>query len=49
MTKFTKQDLRMNVVLASADHDEPFRLTALNSRQDHLTAVIVVGEVSVAV
>lgn len=46
MTSFTKQRRLVNVILASSDHSESFRLNALGYKSDHWTCSVVVGEVS---
>jgi len=45
LTQFTKQEQRMNVVLAASEHSEPFRLNELGCSSTHWTNTLIVGEV----
>ena len=46
LVEFTKETSQMNVILASSEHSEPFRLNELGFKSDHWTRTLVVGEVS---
>lgn len=47
LTRFSKQEQRMNVLLAASEHDESFRLHDLGFKSNQWTAAIIVGEVRV--
>ena len=45
LTRLTKQESRMNVLLAASEHTEPFRLAALGFNTAHMSRTVVACEV----
>ena len=45
LTLVTKEERRMNVVLAASEHAEPFRLAAVGFQPEHMTKVVIACEV----
>jgi hypothetical protein len=45
LTDYTKQRRSMNVIFASSEYSEPYRLSALGFKRDHFSGKVLVSEV----